>query len=100
MDPDYVGALSIILVPGTELHDEYVQGRFSIPGPFSLIMELRTMIADSSFTNCVFRSNHASNYLPVKASLPADKAKVLKAIDSVLQAHDRHSLRPEFMRAL
>lgn len=100
MDPDYVGALSVIVVPGTPLHDEYVQGKFQVPEPFELIRELRTMIAESSFSNCVFRSNHASNYLPVKATLPWDKEEILSAIDHVLKAGDQGMLRPEFLRAL
>jgi radical SAM superfamily enzyme YgiQ (UPF0313 family) len=100
MDPDFVGALSVILVPGTPLHGEYLAGTFQVPDPFTLIEELRTMIAESSFSNCVFRSNHASNYLPVKATLPADKTEILKAIESVLHSRDHARLRPEFMRAL
>lgn len=100
MDPDYVGALSVMLVPGTPLHKDYVQGLFRLPDPFGLIVELRTMIAESSFSHCVFRSNHASNYLPVKATLPKDKERILEAIDSVLLARDKRKLRPEFLRAL
>ncbi|MGD9819289.1 MAG: radical SAM protein [Desulfomonilaceae bacterium] len=100
MDPDYVGALSVITVPGTPLYDEYVEGKFKVPDPFQLIMELRTMIAESNFTNCTFRSNHASNYLPVKATLPRDKEEILRAIDHVLKAQDHGMLRPEFLRAL
>jgi len=100
MDPDYVGALSVMLVPGTPLHKEYVEGQFRIPDPFELINELRIMIAESSFSHCVFRSNHASNYLPVKATLPRDKKEILAAIDHVLRARDQRTLRPEFLRAL
>jgi len=100
MDPDYVGALSVIVVPGTPLHKEFCRGQFKLPDPFGLIEELRIMIAESSFTNCVFRSNHASNYLPVKATLPRDKEKILSAIDSVLNSRDSRMLRPEFLRAL
>lgn len=100
MDPDYVGALSVIVVPGTPLHDQFLRGEFQVPEPFQLIEELRTMIAESSFTDCMFRSNHASNYLPVKASLPRDKHEILAAIDRVLLGRDRGTLRPEFLRAL
>jgi radical SAM superfamily enzyme YgiQ (UPF0313 family) len=100
LDPDYVGALSVIVVPGTPLYQDHVQGKFEIPDPFGLIKELRIMIAESSFTNCVFRSNHASNYLPVKATLPHDKEPILTAIDHVLSSQDKRNLRPEFMRAL
>ncbi|MBI5572393.1 MAG: radical SAM protein [Desulfomonile tiedjei] len=100
MDPDYVGALSLILVPGTPLHKDFAEGRFRLPDPFGLINELRIMIGESSFTHCVFRSNHASNYLPVKATLPRDKEAILAAIDSVLRSRDQARLRPEFLRAL
>ncbi len=100
MDPDYVGALSVILVPGTPLHKEFIEGRFRLPDPFGLINELRIMIAESSFNHCVFRSNHASNYLPVKATLPEDKKRILEAIDAVLESRDERRLRPEFLRAL
>lgn len=100
MDPDYVGALSVILVPGTPLHKDYRAGAFTLPDPFGLIEELRTMIAESNLSNCVFRSNHASNYLPVKASLPRDKESILAAIDGVLSSRDKTRLRPEYFRAL
>jgi radical SAM superfamily enzyme YgiQ (UPF0313 family) len=100
MDPDYVGALSVILVPGTPLHEDHVKGQFELPDPFGLIRELRTMIAESNFSHCVFRSNHASNYLPVKATLPEQKEQIVQAIDSVLSSRDRQRLRPEFLRAL
>jgi radical SAM superfamily enzyme YgiQ (UPF0313 family) len=100
LDPDYVGALSLMLVPGTPLYDEYEKGLFHVPDPFGLIRELRTMIGESSFSCCVFRSNHASNYLPVKATLPRDKNSILAAIDTVLDARDKKHLRPEFLRAL
>ena len=100
MDPDYVGALSVILVPGTELHRKYEAGKFQVPDPFGLINELKIMIEDSSFSDCVFRSNHASNYLPVKATLPKDKKEILVAIDKVLKSKDSKNLRPEFLRAL
>ncbi len=100
MDPDYVGALSVMLVPGTELYREFTEGEFELPDPFGLIEELKIMIEQSSFTHCVFRSNHASNYLPVKATLPQDKKHILEAIDRVLRTRDSRLLRPEFLRAL
>lgn len=100
MDPDYVGALSLILVPGTPLYDEHLKGNFEIPPPFDLIRELRIMIAESDFTHCVFRSNHASNYLPLKGTLPRDKRAMLQTIDKVLSERNSAYLRPEFMRAL
>src|SRR4030042_5205799 len=99
MDPDYVGALSLIVAPGTPLYEEIAQGRFVLPTPFELIEELRTMIAHTDMHGLFF-SNHASNYLPIKARMPKDKEATLKLIDEVLAKRDPALLRPEYFRAL
>ncbi|HDQ04622.1 MAG TPA: B12-binding domain-containing radical SAM protein [Deltaproteobacteria bacterium] len=100
IDPDYVGALTLMLVPGTRLYDDYRGGRFVLPDKFGFIQELNLMIANSEFTNCYFTSNHASNYLPIKAYLPRQKEEVLKAIRSVFENKDDSRMRPEYLRGL
>ncbi|PKN38421.1 MAG: radical SAM protein [Deltaproteobacteria bacterium HGW-Deltaproteobacteria-2] len=100
MDPDYVGALTLMLIPETEMYEDYVAGRFVLPDQFGFIRELYLMIANSNFTNCFFTSNHASNYLPVKAYLPREKEKKLKMISSVIEAKDPGQIRPEHLRGL
>ena len=99
MDPDYVGALSLIIVPGTPLHEEITKGDFVLPTPFELIEELRTMIEHTDMHGLFF-SNHASNYLPIKARMPKDKEATLRLIDEVLAKRDPALLRPEYYRAL
>ena len=100
MDPPYVGALTTTVIPNTPLYELQTQGAFQLPGKFELLEELRIIVADSVFTGCRFSSNHASNYLPVRSTLPADKVKLLKVIDGVLAARDERDLRPEWMRGL
>ena len=100
MDPDYVGALSLIIVPGTPIDDDLKSGALVLPTPFELIRELETMIANCRFTNCFFASNHASNYLPLRIRMPAEKDQALELIREVLKKNDPAMLRPEFMRAL
>ncbi|PKN77515.1 MAG: radical SAM protein [Deltaproteobacteria bacterium HGW-Deltaproteobacteria-10] len=100
MDPEYVGALTVMLVPNTPLALDYQAGKFVLPDKFGFIRELYLMIANSNFTNCFFTSNHASNYLPIKASLPREKEKTLKMISAVIDKEDLSRLRPESMRAL
>ena len=100
MDPDYVGALTLMLIPETELYEDYLAGRFVLPDQFGFIRELYLMIEKSSFTDCYFTSNHASNYLPVKAHLPREKEKNLKMIGSVIHEKDISRLRPEYLRGL
>jgi radical SAM superfamily enzyme YgiQ (UPF0313 family) len=100
IDPDYAGALSVIVVPGTKLAEEMEAGAYQVPDPYMLLRELATMIRNTNCTHCFFASNHASNYLPVKAWLPEEKEKTLKAIERVLSLKDPSMLRPEYMRAL
>ncbi len=100
MDPDYVGALTLMLVPGTELYADFQAGKFVLPDKFGFIRELYLIIANSSFTNCFFTANHASNYLPIRASLPQEKEKILSMISSVIDTRDLSRMRPEYMRAL
>ena len=100
IDPDFAGALTLMLVPGTPLHNDYKEGRFSLISPFQALTELKLIIQNSDFTNCFFTANHASNYLPIRARLPKQKAEVIKMIEDVLTRKDMSRLRPEFTRAL
>jgi len=98
MDPDYVGALSLMLIPGTPLHEEYVSGRFSLLSPVEMLQELRMMLEHTNLSRGQFHANHASNYLPIKARLPKDKAETLALIDAALDG--AVPLKPEWLRAL
>jgi len=100
MDPDFVGALSLIVVPGTPIAEEIETGKLVLPTPFGLIEELETMINHCHLTNGFFASNHASNYLPLKIRMPEQKEEALQRIREVLEKKDPRLLRPEFMRAL
>jgi radical SAM superfamily enzyme YgiQ (UPF0313 family) len=98
IDPEYVGALSLMLVPGTPMHDDHQAGRFDLISPEEMLAELRTMIADTHQTQGMFHANHASNYLPIRARMPKDKERTLALIDSALAGNV--ALRPEWMRGL
>ncbi len=98
MDPDYVGALTVMLIPGTPLYRDDESGAFELPDEAGLLRELREMIAHTDLSGGYFFSNHASNYLPVKAKLPDGKQKALDWIDAALRGEV--GLKPEWMRAL
>jgi radical SAM superfamily enzyme YgiQ (UPF0313 family) len=100
MDPDYAGALSLMIVPGTPIAREIETGRLELPTPFGLIQELETMIENCHFTHCFFASNHASNYLPLRIRMPEEKEEALRRIREVLRRKDPALLRPEYLRAL
>jgi radical SAM superfamily enzyme YgiQ (UPF0313 family) len=98
MDPDFVGALTVMLIPGTPLYKEFTDGKFQLPDQRGLLVELREMIRHTNLSRGLFYSNHASNYLPVKARLPHGKQDAIDLIDRALQGEV--GLRPEWMRAL
>ncbi|MFC2055954.1 radical SAM protein [Chloroflexota bacterium] len=100
IDPDFAGALTVMLIPGTPLHKDWEEGRFSLISPFQALEELKLIIQNSNFTNCFFTANHASNYLPIKVRLPEQKAEGIKLLNDVLTKKDVSQLRPEFARAL
>lgn len=100
IDPEYAGALTLTLVPGTPLYQEWKQGNFSLISPFEFLEELKAIIGNSSFTDCFFSSMHASNYLSVRGRLPQDKERLIGELERVLAERDPATLRPEFLRGL
>jgi radical SAM superfamily enzyme YgiQ (UPF0313 family) len=100
IDPDYAGALTLTLVPATPLYEQAERGEFHPISPFQSLKELKTIIENSTFSNCFFSSMHASNYVSVRGNLPQDKEKMVEELGEVLMRRDPSLLRPEFMRGL
>lgn len=100
IDPQYIGVLTLMLEPGTQMLRKVRSGELVLPDAIGMLAELREMIAQIDVTDCLFRSNHASNYLPVGGHLPRDKAAMLVALDRVLQAPGSARLKPESWRLL
>jgi len=100
LDPDFVGALTLILVAGTPMYERNTQDLFSIISPMESLQELKTIIENSEFTDCFFSSMHASNYFSIRGRLPQDKARLISHLDHILSRQDPSVLRSEFMRGL
>ncbi|MBN2159464.1 MAG: radical SAM protein [Spirochaetes bacterium] len=101
MSPDYASALTVMLLPNTELYRDFQAGRFRLPDKFGLLEELRIIVENMDVkSKCLFTSNHASNYLPLRAVLPDQKEEILELLDRVLKMRDERLLKPEHMRAL
>lgn len=98
IDPEYIGALTLMLTPGTPLFEASQRGGFYLLNSMEMLEELGMMFTNTDLTNGYFHANHASNYLPVKAKLPRDKIATLKLIDEALKGNV--SLKPEYMRGL
>lgn len=98
MCPDFVGALTLMLLPGTDMGEAFDRGEFTLPEAMDMLAELRVMIANTDLQGGLFYANHASNYLPVKARLPQDREQTLELIDSALEGNV--TIKPEYLRAL
>jgi len=100
IDPEYAGALTLTLVPGTPLYEQWEQGNFSLITPFDSLKELKMIVENADFTDCFFSSMHASNYYSVRGKLPQDKLRMLRELEAILAKRDPALLRPEFLRGL
>jgi len=97
MDPDFVSALTLMLIPGTPLWEEYERGDFKLPDKRELLMEMKELLTYINLSCGLFSSNHASNYLPLRAWLPEGKQALLASIEAALNGEI--GLKPEWMRA-
>ena len=100
IDPAYIGILTLMVTPGTAMERKVATGEVVLPDSIGMLRELREILANLDVTDCLFRSNHASNYLPVGGRLPQDKQAMLAALDKVLLAPESVHLRPESWRLL
>ena len=98
MDPEYLAALTLTVVPGTPLARTMERRGWTLPDTPGLLGELRTFVDEARPTRAMFRTNHASNYLPLGGTLPADGPRIVEVIDLALAGGI--ALRPEHSRGL
>jgi radical SAM superfamily enzyme YgiQ (UPF0313 family) len=100
MDPHYFSMLTLMLIPGTQLHQEWQAGAFQLPEAEGMLIELHQVIENlDGLSNCIFRTNHASNYLALRGTLPRDKNRLLAALEAAI-ARGSGVFRPEAWRGL
>jgi radical SAM superfamily enzyme YgiQ (UPF0313 family) len=100
MNPSFFAALTLMVVPGTVLDDMVKRGEFElVTDPLDVLKEVELMVTNIDAPGpVVFRTNHASNYLPLRGTLPRDKDRLLKTIRGAIK--DPKILRAEYMRGL
>lgn len=98
IDPEYVGALSLMLIPGTPLYHDAETRRFQLPDSKGMLQELFTMLSHTHMSRGLFMANHASNYLPLRVRMPEDRQAALDLIEKALAG--KVDLKPEYLRAL
>jgi radical SAM superfamily enzyme YgiQ (UPF0313 family) len=98
--PDFLSTLIVSYPLGDQRVVEGFNGNYQLPDQHDLFVELRELISHLELTNTVFRSDHASNYLPLKGTLGADKPAMLAQLDMAINNPERIRLRQEWQRGL
>lgn len=100
ISPHYLGCLTLMPYPGSELARRAAQGTFAALSTAEVLEEFRLLLENIGplARTCVFRANHASNYLSLAGDLPADRDRLIR--ETVAAQSQPGFLRPETCRAL
>ncbi|MDR5659428.1 radical SAM protein [Serpentinicella sp. ANB-PHB4] len=85
INPDYLGLLTLMVQPGTKMYDQIQNGSIELLSPEEVMVETKLLLENLEVTDCVFRSNHASNYVALQGVLPKDKNNLITQINQVLK---------------
>ena len=98
MNPEYIGMLTLMVEPGTPLHDWVRDGSFQLLDQRQVLRETRLLVEALDSPGSVFRMNHASNYLSLRGTLNDDRDAMLEEIRRA--EADLSRLKPEAWRGL
>lgn len=99
MSPSYVGLLTLMTEPEAPLTWDIAKGKFQILSGREAVAETLLLLENVDVKKtCVFRSNHASNYLSLRGNLPEDKERMMELARRALD--DTDMLKDERFRAL
>ncbi len=98
INPDYLGLLTLLVEPGTQMYNMVNDGTFKLLSPEEVALETQILIKNLKLRNCIFRSNHASNYFTLEGTLPNDKNRLLQQLNDVL--NNSENFRSEYYRSL
>jgi radical SAM superfamily enzyme YgiQ (UPF0313 family) len=97
--PEFLATLVVSFPQG----EERLRGGFPGWEPLSilgLMQEMEVFLSQLELKRTVFRSDHASNWLILKGTLGADKARLLQELRAAIAAPEAARLRPAWARGL
>ena len=99
MEPSYVGLLTLMIDPIVPMAKDIESGKMKLLSPEEVMAETLLMLKNTNVSKkCVFRSNHASNYVSLRGNLPEDKEKMMALVRKAMENHDM--FKDERFRAL
>ena len=88
ISPRFLSLLTLYIDGGTVLEKEIAAGNFKLLSPRQILEETKLMLENLQVNNCIFRSNHASNYIALQGTLNKDKAKLIKQVNAALNSKE------------
>ena len=99
MNASYVRLLTLSLQPPAPMYDDYRDGKFKMLSPEEVLAETCLMLQHARPSKpCVFRSNHASNYVSLRGNLPMDNESMIASLKRAMEG--RGMLKDDRFRML
>lgn len=95
--PEYVGFLTLMVEPGTEMYDQFNRGEITLLNPFEVLDETELFIREVDAEGTMFRSNHASNYIALGGTLNSQRDIILGQIEA---SREQSKFRPDSFRGI
>lgn len=88
INPHYLGLLTLMVEKDTEMYKKIKNKEMTLLKPEEVILETYEFIKNIDLTNCIFRSNHASNYILLRGTLNKDKNKLLNELREYIDGNE------------
>lgn len=99
MNASYVSLLTLMLQPPAPMYEDYKAGKFKMLSPEEVLAETCLLLQNARPSKpCVFRSNHASNYVSLRGNLPMDNESMIKSLKRCME--DKGLLKDDRFRML
>lgn len=99
MNASYVGLLTLMLDPRAPITGQIERGELELLSGEEVVAETYLMLKHANPTRpCVFRSNHASNYVSLRGDLPRDREMMMAKLKMAME--NTGMLKDERFRAL
>lgn len=86
MNASYVSLLTLLVDPQAPMYEDIQSGRLKLLTPQEVLAETHLILENANpEKTCIFRSNHASNYLSLKGDLPQDRDRFLAQIEAAMK---------------
>ncbi len=95
--PEYIGFLTLMVEPGTELYEQHARGEFTLLDPQEVLDETELFIRNVDAEGTMFRANHASNYIALGGTLNKERDVILAQIE---ESRKRSRFRSDMFRGI